>query len=342
MSHKIGLFFSFTFGKDPTFCITEEVLKLEDMYGKSFMEETVSKLANDARHYHMNRTGGKEALDSSLKETVALILKRVDEYGPDFTNSTRGCDEECERELEMEIEEEEEVEVEVPLMTPMSEKPWDYTAALTCQNPIQLSPLVGVKSLSKFIAKFLEPVVLAEINWSKKIYCTDNFAHTIVRQHGSALNSFLRVVNFLLFFPDGSFLLLSEFEGNSLLKLFWDYSDQGIKLHHMFLHSSLLRRALDGMSEIALQRSLPLDKHRRASDVISEESMATIQLFGGETTYITKERKEALRTILCIPKDGTKFCLRAETERLVKMRGLAKLYPYSDLEAVCEKLLCEG
>ena len=340
-SHKIGLFFSSTFGKDPTLCITEEVLKLKDMYGKSFMEETVSKLTNDARQYHMNRTGGEEALDSSLKETVALILKRVAEYGLDFTNSTRGCDEECERELEMEIEEEEEVEVEVPLMTPMSEKPWDFKTALTCQSPIELSPLVGVKSLSEFIAKFLKPVALAEINWSKKIYCTNNFAHTIVHQHGSALNSFLRVVNFLLFFPDGSFLLLSEFEGNSLLKLFWDYSDQGIKLHHIFLHSSLLRQALDGMSEIALQRSLPLDKYRRASDVISEESMATIQLFDGETTYVTKERKEALRTILRVPKDGTKFCPRAETERLVEMRGLAKLYPYSDLEAVCEKLRCE-
>ena len=210
--HKIGLFFSSTFGKDPSLSITEEVINLKDMYGKSFMEENVSKLTNDARQYHMNRTGGVEALDSSLKEMVALILERVDKYGHDFTNSTRSCDEECERELEMEIEEEEEVEVEVPLMTPMSEKPWDYTTALTCQNPIQLSPLVGVKLLSEFIAKFLEPVALAEINWSKKIYCTNNFAHTIVHQHGSALNSFLRVVNFLLFFPDGSFLLLSEFE----------------------------------------------------------------------------------------------------------------------------------
>jgi hypothetical protein len=68
----------------------------------------------------------------------------------------------------MEIEEEEEVEVEVPLMTPMSEKPWDFKTALTCQSPIELSPLVGVKSLSEFIAKFLKPVALAEINWSKE------------------------------------------------------------------------------------------------------------------------------------------------------------------------------
>jgi hypothetical protein len=340
-SHKIGLFFSSTFGKDPKLCITEEVLKLKDMYGKSFTEETISKLTYVARQYHMNRTGGEEALDSSFKDFVDLILKRVEEYGVDFTNSARGCDEECERELEMEIEEEEEVEVEVPLMTPMSEKPWDYTTALSCRNPIELSPLVGVKLLSEFIAKFLEPVALADINWSKKIYCTNNFAHTIVHQHGSTLNSFLRVVNLILFFPDGSFLLLSEFEGNSLLKLFWDYSQRGITRHHLFLHSSLLRQALDGMSEIPLQRSLPLDNYRRASDVISEDSMATMQLFDGETTYKTEERKDALRTILRVRNEGTKFCPRAETERLVEMRGLGKLYPYSDLEAVCEKLLSE-
>ena len=125
-----------------------------------------------------------------------------------------------------------------------------------------------------FVAKFLEPATLAKINWSKKIYCTNNFAHTIVHQNGSALNSFLRVVNFLLFFPDGTFLLLSEFEGNSLLKLFWDYSNKGIKQRYMFLHSSLLRQALDGMSEIPLQCSLPLDEYRLLYGFINTHELA--------------------------------------------------------------------
>jgi hypothetical protein len=341
--HKIGLFFASTFGKDPKLCITEEVLKLEDMYGKTFAEETVSMHTNNAREYHMKRTGGEEALESSTKRMVDMIIERVGEYGIDFTNSTRQCDEECERELEMEIEEEEEVAVEVPMMIPMPDKPWDYRTAFTCQSPNDLSPHVGVKSLGEFIANFIKPATLAKINWSEKIYCTDNFAHTIVRSNDSALNSFLRVVNFVLFFPDGSFLLVSEFEANSLLKLFWDNYHQGIKGQHLFLHSSLLRQGLDGMSEIPLQRTLLSENYRLASDVISDCSMATMQLFDGETTYTTKERKEALQSILRVSNahESTKFCPRAETERVVQMRGLGKLYPYSDLEALCEKLLCE-
>jgi hypothetical protein len=76
-----GLFFSSTFGKDPKFCITEEVIKLEDMYGKSFAEETVSKHTDGAHQYHMNRTGGQRALHSSVKGMVDLILEQVSIYG---------------------------------------------------------------------------------------------------------------------------------------------------------------------------------------------------------------------------------------------------------------------
>lgn len=95
----------------------------------------------------------------------------------------------------------------------------------------------------------------------------------------------------MLSFPDGSFLLLSEFEGNNILKLFWDHPHQGEKQHHLFLNSSLLRHVLDGMSSvIPLQRSLPLDNYKRASEVIGEDSMATVQPFDGDTTYKTKER----------------------------------------------------
>jgi hypothetical protein len=63
--------------------------------------------------------------------------------------------------------------------------------------------------------------------------------------------------------------------------------------------------------------------------------MATMQLFNGETTYGTKERKKVLTSILRVRN------IQQGTERLVEMRGHGKLYPYSDLETLCEKLLCE-
>ena len=98
------------------------------------------------------------------------------------------------------------------------------------------------------------------------------------------------------------------------------------------------------MSEVPLLHTLLPYKHTlRASDFISEESMATMQLFNSETTYGTKERKKVLTSILRVrnTQQGMKFCPRAATERLVEMRGHGKLYPYSDLETLCEKLLCE-
>ena len=78
------------------------------------------------------------------------------------------------------------------------------------------------------------------------------------------------------------------------------------------------------MSEVPLLHTLLPYKHTlRASDFISEESMATMQLFNGETTYGTKERKKVLTSILRVrnTQQGMKFCPRAATERLVEMRG---------------------
>ena len=76
-----SLFFASSFGKDLQLSITEEILKLEDMYGKSFTEQTVAKMTGNAHLYHMNRTGDKEVLGNSVERMVVSIRKRVDEYG---------------------------------------------------------------------------------------------------------------------------------------------------------------------------------------------------------------------------------------------------------------------
>lgn len=344
-----GLFFASTFDKNPQLSITEEILKLEDMYGKSFTEQTVVKTTCNTHAYHMNRTGGEDALHNSVKGIVNSIHNRVNEYGSDFTFPASGCDEECERELELEIEEEEEIEVEVPLMDPVQENKWDFTKALQCQSPRDLP--TGIIALPAFIEKFTKPASLAKIKWSKEIYCTENFAKTVVSQTDksmSALNRSLRVVNFVLRFPDESFLLLSEFEANALVGLFWKSSRDS----HYLVHSTFLRQSLDSMNEILLQctsskRGAVLNNlfrgRREATDIISDDEMASLQLFAGESTYATEERKYALHSMLRVrqTKGGARFCPRTEAERIVEMRGLGKFYPYSELEALCEKMLCE-
>lgn len=336
-----GFFFASTFRKDPCFCVTDEILELDDMYGSSFAEQTVANTAREVRKYYMKRTGGEEELHDSVKGMVESICNRINEYGCDFTCSARGCKEECcERELEMEVEEEEEVEVQVPLMTPRLEKQWSFETALNCQSPTELSSIAGVKALSAFVAGQIKPEALASIRWCNKIHCTENFAQTIVCGPASALNSFLRVVNSMLLFPDGSLLLLSEFEANSFLKLFWK-GGRLIRSDHKFLHTSLLRQSLDISSEIALVLDANLlgGRLERGFEAISDTTMASLQLFAGECSYATKERKEALKSMLRVRKAG--FCPRAESERMVEMRGLGKLYPYSDIEKVSDLLLCE-
>ncbi|KAL7529300.1 hypothetical protein ACHAXR_002884 [Thalassiosira sp. AJA248-18] len=321
------------------------------MYGKSFVKQTVINSTNNAHTYHMKRTGGEQALSDSAKRMVDSIHKRVNEYGGDFMFSVGGCDEECERELEMEIEEEEEVEVEVPSVDPVAEKKWNFKEVFLCQSPSELP--ISVQLLPSFIEKYTKPAALAKIKWSKKIFCTDNFARTIICRAGSsvsALNRFLRVVNYVLRFPDGSILLVSEFEANNLLSLFWQSKTSGSP--YQLFHSSFLRQSLDESNEILLQRTLPKNNivlknlfggRLEARDVINEISMASLQLFAGESTYATEERKEALKSLLRARQTnmGEKFCPRTEAERMVEMRGQGKTFPYSDLETLCEQLLCE-
>ncbi|KAL7553023.1 hypothetical protein ACHAWF_016264 [Thalassiosira exigua] len=353
-----GVFFTSTFGKDPRLSIADENLALEDMYARSFTEQSVDTTASHAYAYHMKRTGGEEALHESVKNMVRSINERVKQYGADFKFPTGGCDEElslmseCERELEMEIEEEEEIEVELPTVEPVNEKKWDFRKALHYQCPSELP--IGTKLLPAYVENSITPTSLSKIKWSKNIYCTVNFEKTIIcraNSSASVLNRFLRVANFVMCFPGGNFLLLSEFEANGLLSLFWK-NDATSSNYHL-VHSSFLRGSMDKSIDILLQRSLLkrggtlsnflFGGRLQARDVIDEDSMASLQLFSGESTYATEDRKEALKSLLRVrkTKEGARFCPRTAAESLVEMRGLLKMFPYSDLEALCEKLLCE-
>ena len=333
-----GIIFTSTFGKDPKLSIMDEQVELKDMYGKSFVEETVDASATKAHRYHIQRTGGEAALHYDAREMVDQISKRACEYGPEIKLSTKGgYDEECEREVELEIEEEEEVEEEVPLMDPFQEKNWDFEKALLCQSPDELP--VSTTLLPSFVVQSVAKKALAKVNWEEKIYLTANFLQTVACQDGDALDCYLRAVNSILRFPNKSLLLLSEFEANHMLKIFWN-SNTGS--HHL-MHSCLLRHSFDRGGKVLLQctRGRIMLK---AKDTISEKTMASLQYFSGETTYATKSRKDTLKALLRVRKSnrGSEFCPLVDSQHLVGMRGLENLYPYSDLEAVGHALISES
>lgn len=346
-----AFFFTTTFFKDPLLSITDEVLELHDMYGKSFTSQTVISSTNNAYIYHLKRTGGKDAIHSSVEGMVKLTHTRINEYGRDFKFSVRGCDEECERELEMEVEEEEEVEVEMPSVDPAAEKEWNFKRVFDCSSPNNLP--ITVHLLSSFVETSLLSASSSDIKWATNIYITSNFSKTIVCSSNSSLSRYLRTVNFLLHFPDGSILLLSEYEANHLLSLFWKLNHTGSNSIYHLLHVNLLRQSLDKSTKIMFHCAMPRSgtlikrllsvRRKEAKDMVSEESMSSLQLFAGETTFTTDLRKDALKLLLRVgqEKNGERFCPLTAARNLAEIRGNGKLFHYSDLETVCQQLLCE-
>lgn len=70
------------------------------------------------------------------------------------------------------------------------------------------------------IARSLHSRTLHGVPWSGEIWCTRNFANTVAQD--SAEDLYLRAVDNLLRFSDGSCLLVSERETHSLLGMLWD------------------------------------------------------------------------------------------------------------------------
>ena len=340
-----AFFFATTFGKDPLFRLTDEVLGLDDLYGKSFHKQSITHSTDTALRYHLGRTGGEKAVSSCMEDIIAETLSRVNEYGSDFSYSVRGCDEECERELEMEVEEEEEIQVELPAVNPMSETRWEFQALFRCKCPTELP--IPVYRLPDFVKKFIRCRGSSSVSWAKDIYTTSNFASTIAFSGNSSSLLHLRMINFMLYFPNKSLLLVSEYEANHVLPLFW--SARPYSNHHL-MHLSLVRRSLDNSERVLLRCSvskLPASMGQlfagqtlSADNIIKEESMSSLQLFAGEATYATEARKEALKAILRQCFDHN-FCPLAEARRFVEIRGNDKLFPCSILENICEQLICE-
>lgn len=341
-----GLFFSTTVGK-PDFAAQDEKLSLAQFYGEPFVNDTVEKAALCTQKYHLGRTGGKAALSEYMANIVCRIEELIVRYGTDFSTSQRGADEECERELELEQELEEEVEPEIPRMCPVPESDWNFSSIFTCSTPHTLP--ITTYSLSDVMKSRLVPQTLALIKWSADIYCTTNFLETVANSSQVkelCLNKYLRLVDAAIRFPGGEVLLISEREADHLLNLFWEGVTQRQRRNKWnptqpsFFHHSFARRASDRTSQ---SLSLVLPPTRELN--ISDETMASVQLFAGETTYRTASRREALKAMLLARKchiNKVVIAANAEPEHLVEMRGLHHQMSYSDLEKICITVSCEA
>ena len=358
-----GILFASTFGR-PKSSVEDELLTLNQFYGSSRKNIDVAEAAELVKANYINRIHG-DCLPGNLLNLVKSIMKRVGNYGKDFQSTSRGTDEECERELELEQEEEEEKEVEIPTMTPRNEVDWNFSAIF--QATTSLSLPTKVTSLSDFIANSLHPKSLCKINWSNKIFCTENFAYAVMEDMmaGTSFhyNNYLRLVDSTLIFSDGSRLLLSEREADSIIPLFWraNKSDKVtagvVYVHHTFVslasednmnnggdHCFLALPCNNGSNPEVVKNNLNFLTSFVSSNACStgddDEALASLQLFAGETMYNSDARKEALARMLLYLDDsnGTEIVASNEPEHLVVMRGNIARLAYSDLEFACKEI----
>jgi hypothetical protein len=148
---------------------------------------------------------------------------------------------ECEQELEHEAERECEQETEKPREQPSCQSDWDYEKSFS--DPESLISSGVFVSLRSFVVSKLSKI--ARIDWDENIFCSANFNNTIQRlQVCSDLSLFARQVSAMLVTHDGRVVLLSLYETDKLLPLWWKYNDKSSKgsrsprratLRHLFL-----------------------------------------------------------------------------------------------------------
>lgn len=267
---------------------------------------------------------------ASLPASFAMLQEIKDRsvrLGSDVLLLAKSASEECERELEEEEEEEQEQEKARPRLIARKESDWDYKSALTW--PRIVSNLPGMQSAVISIRDAVRGFISTEdgrdlnlVNWDDKVFCTFNFLHSVSTK---PYDYTLRPVNVGLVFPSGQVLLLSQRETDAFLPLFWATPSTGVTATTRLVH-------LSSVSDRDRYHSLALPYNALSSTTprLAEETIACMELFNGETSYPSTERRLALAAMLAIEEAS------GAPRRLVELRGLDHMYEKSDLESVCD------
>ena len=327
-----GLFFATS--TEPEDALLDEKKDLDSFYGSSVSRTPLSNLATSLEKFHRDRTN-----INHNGAMITNIVNRCKYLGQSYSIMMTGADEECERELELEVEKEEEEEEEEEMMTPAKETHW-HCASLFRSSSISKFTNCPVLPLCDVISSYLSGETLGRLSWSKKLFCTRNFVDTVLTQSGlkvKALDRFLRLADFMVRFPSGEYLLVSECEANSLLKEFWRNRDaRSVPKGYYLTH-----RRFECDEDIGVSSLL------RIGDVVKESIddhvASSLQLFAGETIYGSEGRKLALKGILgsnAIHADLSD--VTGNPEELIRMRGKFSSFEMSDLKDVCTTLACEA
>ena len=269
-----------------------DMVELGDLYEHSIqntlMSETCENIIGDFEH-----------------PMVSKISERVQLYGKDFKGRSTLLGEECERELEREIEAEEEQELEIAKKDPRAETNWDMNLIFNVGSPRELPNANLLQDTINIICPKVNHVL-----WDKTIFCTRNFAYTVVHTSKSyILNNYLRPVDFLLIFKNKEILLISEREANTILPALWGRKESKVSLQHILY------------AEEGKQLSLHHSMGRK---------MPVLKLFNGETAFPISTSGEIEK---CLPDEKAKNAAKM----IVQLRGYQSMIPHSTLDDICAK-----
>ena len=280
-------------------------LSLESMYGMALPEERDFTSFLD------------DLYEISLSQTMKQLVGYCREHGEGVSVTTHNLSEECEQEAEEEVEEEEQEQVEISRQKPKVHVDWQYDHAF--DRPELLFPDVFV-ALSDVIRRTLQEDghkdQLADVQWSTKIYCTNNFWQTLSSSYQN-LSMYVRRVNSFLLLDDGRAVLLSAYELNKLLPIWWKSNATTTKqkkkravLKHLFLSESREGFGFD-------------------SDAgIPDDVLSFLKFFRGYVKY-SDPQKSTLAKSFSRLSNSRDLCLR-----LLSMRGRSFHFDRSDLETV--------
>jgi hypothetical protein len=333
-----------TTADEPDRAFLDEMLALDDLYSNAMIEKPVPSIVKSIQERYLRRCAGACPPRPESMELLRTVRERVALYGREFKATSTRLDEECERELELEIEEEQEIEREFPSVEPRREVDWDFSQLLSATQPTDLP--TDVITVSDMVSTYLTPSDLRLVDWPANIFCTVNFALTILPDFASSkYDDYLRPLDSLLVFPGGEVLLISEREANAVVRLMWANSSIAIR----FLHTAYARESFDHPESPTFVLQLPQNPGRLrqsprllrqsprllrpAASSLDESTFTALQLFNGETAYKTENRMRFLYELI------DKNTAGGGPPELVRMRGFGQYLAYSDLELACERSL---
>eukprot|EP00798_Chlamydomonas_sp_ICE-L_P024220 gene24220-9819_t len=322
-----GLHFMRTTGR-PDHSLQDEVLELGRLYADGRQVQQLSSLVKDMAKPVLRDRG----ISPRGAQMVPELVTRASLYGKgQGVLSGHSISEECERELEKEEEEEEEVEREAAKVAPSPETDWSFEKALFAQSISTLQDFVPLFSLNQMVVKMLQPKDLARphIDWSKRVYCTKNFAYAVCLESGP-YNEYLRPVESFLLLPDGCVVLLSEREADAMQELACDFRLRGSTMPtapspQLMLLCYAQQHHVSGDGTPFPRLSLSLSHKSAPLPPVPAEMLLSLGLLNGSTSY-GEVQVALLRKFMT----GKREC----AEELVGLRGKQSMLPRSDLDKV--------